>query len=118
MKKTLAIICAAIIALSCVFLSGCGESKPSPDSQYIGTWKAVTAGIGDEIDPAEEVFTNGFVFTLNADGTAIVNSDGQEEKQTWTETSKGVKIDGMEYKNEDGKLTANIIGVKIVFEKQ
>ena len=124
MKKAIGILGVAVILTVCLLLAGCGDKggEVSPDSQYIGTWQAVKAEFkGDEVD-IHEVLTEEFVFTLNQDGTAVVNTEGQEHQAPWTETNSEVRISSddinLTLKKNEGYLTMSILGVTIYFEKQ
>ena len=69
-----------------------------------------------------EVLTEEFVFTLNQDGTAVVNTEGEEHQAPWTETNSEVRISSddinLKLKKNEGYLTMSILGVTIYFEKQ
>ena len=124
MKKVFSILCAAVLLALCVLLTGCGDKggKVSPDSQYIGTWQAVRAEFkGEEVD-IHDVLTEEFILKLNQDGTAVVNTEGEEHTAPWSETSSEVRISSddinLKLKKDDSYLTMSILGVTIFFEKQ
>ena len=124
MKKALSILFVLVILFSCAVLTGCGDKdgEISPDSKYIGTWQAVRAEFkGEEVD-IHEVLTEDFILKLNQDGTAIVNTEGQEHTAPWTETSSEVKVTSddinLKLKKEVDSLTMSILGMTIFFEKQ
>lgn len=127
MKKVLMILCAMVLSLSCFALAGCGSGgsgdAPPADSQYIGTWKAVSAEFkGEEADIDEVLNGQDFIITLNDDGTATVSSSDTNGDGTWSETDKGFKVTGddidMEFEVTDGVGTFSILGVNLRFEKQ
>lgn len=128
MKKTLAILCAVALAISCFAIIGCGggsNESPEPipaDSQYIGTWKATGAEYKGEAQDIKEVLSEDFTLVLNADGTAVMTYD-EESACNWAETDKGVKLSGgdskdLELEYVDGKLVTGIFGVNLLLEKQ
>lgn len=125
MKKTLTILCALIITISCIALAGCGKGgngTDASDSPYLGTWKAVTAeALGQEV-PIAEVLDYDLTLTLNADGSAQLEADGEVANGKWSESGTEVKVSGsdmnMTLKDEGGKLSTSIVGVTIYFEKQ
>ena len=124
MKKAIGILGFAVILTVCLLFAGCGNKggEVSPDSQYIGTWQAVKAEFkGDEVD-IHEVLTEEFVFTLNQDGMAVVNTEGQEHTAPWSETNSEIRISSddinLKLKKDAGYLTMSILGVTICFEKQ
>ena len=119
------------LAISCFALVACGggssdnsnATTPSADSQYIGTWEASSAEFqGEAQDVKEALDGKTITLELNGDGTASVLSDEDTTKANWYETSEGVKIKGddidMELKSTDGKLSFNLLGVTIFFEKK
>lgn len=126
MKKFIALSMMMLVLLSSLVLAGCDNGKaPSPDSPYIGTWKATKGVFKEEEFPLEEILTdsNGvYILDLKDDGTAVVTTDA-EETGTWTETSKGVKLEvgednSGEFKADGDTLYVEFLGVRIVFEKQ
>ena len=123
MKKTLSILLAVIIAAACFSMLGCssGTAEIPSDSPYIGAWKAVKAVALGEETPIEEVLEEGdYIITLNADGTATAVY-GENVNCKWVITKEGVKLtEGtrLTLKSEDGYLMANLLGVKLYFEKQ
>lgn len=122
MKKTLVILAVAMTALFCVMLAGCGGSSGGgedlSDSQFTGTWNAVSMSIGDESEPFDETC----IMTLNGDGTGTLD-DGEESSEfTWELTDEGFKTSGdMKMKfvdNGDGTISGKILGTNLNFEKQ
>ena len=124
MKRIIAVLCVAALAVSLLALAGCGSSKEIPaDSVYIGTWKAVRAEImGEEASLADEL-DGDWIFTLKADGTIEQTYEGGTDTGVWSITSKGikVKIDGaksaMKFTMENDELMTKIIA-NIYFAKQ
>lgn len=124
MKKVFVVLCCMIISLGFVTLVGCGSGDaPSSDSQYIGKWQAVSAEFkGEAVDINEVLEGEQFIIDLHDDGTATVSEGTADESEaTWTETDKGVKVEGddinMEFADNDGKLSCKILGVKMFFQK-
>ena len=125
MKKRISIVLAVLLAFSCLALVACGNgegSAPSADSKYIGVWKATKGVFKGEETPIEEILEGeDFILDLRADGTAIVTTD-TEDTGTWTEKSNGIHIKANDTNSDftaDGdNLAVDILGAKIVFEKQ
>ena len=69
-----------------------------------------------------EVLSEEFILKLNQDGTAVVNTEGEEHTAPWSETSGKVRISSddinLKLKKDDSYLTMSILGVTIFFEKQ
>ena len=125
MKKTLLIL--VLMALVCAVLTGCSNSGTSvipEDSAYIGTWEAVKADFKGEDVSLEEAVGDMFIFTLKADGTAEVTSDGEVQQATWKITDNGVSINvdhaksDTKYTAKDDKLVLSIFGMNIYFAKK
>lgn len=120
MKKALIVLA---IAMFCVLFAGCGGSSGGDadlsDSQYVGTWQAVSMSVGETSEPFDETC----VLTLNGDGSGTL-SDGEETAEfTWQLTEDGFKTTGEDAKmkvvdNGDGTISAKIFGMKLNFEKQ
>ncbi|MBQ6268120.1 MAG: hypothetical protein IJK64_10180 [Clostridia bacterium] len=124
MKKTLAILCALVIAVSFLALTGCGSKEIPADSPYIGIWKATKATLKEEeTDIAEVLDGKTWVFELNADGTAKVISGDEVSGGAWSITGKGFKVklddakSSIKFTAEGDALYTKLIGVKIYFEK-
>ena len=124
MKRIIAVLCVAALAVSLLALAGCGSSKEIPaDSVYIGTWKAVRAEIMGEEASLEDELDGDWIFTLKADGTIEQTYEGGTDTGVWSITSKGikVKIDGaksaMKFTMENDELMTKIIA-NIYFAKQ
>lgn len=122
MKKKLAILVTAMAAMLCLFLAGCGGSNGDADlsdSQFVGTWQAVSASLGDTTEP----FDATCILTLNGDGSGTLD-DGEETVEfTWQLTDEGFKTMGDDAKmkfvdNGDGTISAKILGTRLNFEKQ
>ena len=115
MKKAISILC--VIAILCTLLAACGGNKDLSQSKYLGTWKATTIGVKDSVDPFEDVF----IVTLNADGTATVIADDATTNCTWTETSKGFKLQGdskISFKDDGDGVAYSLLGAKIHLDRQ
>lgn len=128
MKKVLVILFSMMFSLSFVTLAGCGDSSEGDaslaNSPYVGVWEAVAAEFNDEpVDLNEILEGEDFIIDLQEDGTASVDAaqDGHSEA-TWTVSGDKVKVTGdeinLKFKDRDGKLVANILGVKLIFAKQ
>lgn len=99
------------------------DSATDKLNSYMGTWEATKAsgkgadGETVEMD-ASDIYKN-FTLTLNADGKASVNLNGEESNGTWEEVDNGIMIDDeMFIRDEGGKLVVEASGAKIVFEKK
>lgn len=132
MEKKISILLVALMAVSCLMLASCGGSDngsesgdignpPTADSPYIGVWQPTGAEIEGE-DNVNATFENApFTLDLREDGTAIVTTD-EETTGTWTEKSDGVHVAAgdtdADFRDIDGNLVTDILGIEIVFEKQ
>ena len=124
MKKFVAIAVSIIMVCSVLALTACGgggSSEDLSDSKYVGTWKGVEMTVADE----SEEFQDDIILTINGDGTGTLvgSEEGETEESsfTWEPTSDGFKTKGdvkMTFKDDGDKITSNIIGVTMVFEKQ
>ena len=94
MKKIISILCVMALAASLLALAGCGGSKEIPaDSVYIGKWEAVRAEMMGQETTLEEALEGGkWIFTLNADGTAVEESDEETVNGVWSITKNGIKV--------------------------
>lgn len=124
MKKTLAILCVLMIAVSFLALTGCGSKEIPADCPYIGTWKATKATLKEEeTDIAEVLDGKTWIFELNADGTAKVISGDETSGGVWSITKNGFKVkldeakSSIKFTAEGDALYTKLIGVKIFFEK-
>ena len=71
MKKTIIILAFAMAAMFCVLLTGCGSSgsgEDLSDSEYVGTWKAVSMSMGDEKESVDLSLT----FPVECDSVALL----------------------------------------------
>lgn len=120
MKKSLAILIVVLITLSCIIFTGCGGSIPE-GFQYSGTWNAVETVLLGETTAADDVFADGFVLILSEDGSAFLNTDGEEYQATWAETNRGIRLHGdtsMEFLFDNGRLITAFLGMDVYLEKQ
>ena len=94
MKKIISFLCVAALAVSLFALAGCGGSKEIPaDSVYIGKWEAVRAEMLGQSTTLEEALEGGkWIFTLNADGTAVEESAEETVNGVWSITKDGIKV--------------------------
>ena len=116
-KRMIAVLC--LMLAVCLVLSACGksENKDLSESKYLGTWKAVSMVLKDTTG----TYDDELYIVLNADGTAIIRSDSEEDECRWQETKDGFKLtDGanMTFKDDSGTVTSKVLGVTILFEKQ
>ena len=125
MKKTLLLF--VLLLLACVVLSGCsngGTAEIPEDSPYIGTWEAVSADFKGEEMPLEEAVGDAFIITLNADATARIISDGEDQPGTWKITGDGISVrvgnarSDSKYTAKGDKLILTLFGVNICFAKK
>lgn len=120
-----------VVSIALVSLTGCGgssdsgEATPPPaDSQYIGSWIATGAEFKDEKMEISEVLEEGdYILIFNEDGTGTSSYAGEDATGTWSETNDGLHLEGedlhMDFTNEgEGKLSTELFGFKIFFEKQ
>ncbi|GEM_PF-1516657 len=125
MRKTIIILALSMVAMLGILLTGCGGSSGGDgadlsDSQYVGTWKAVSMSIGDESEPYDETCN----LILNGDGSGQID-DGADEVSpfTWELTDDGFKAKGDDVKmtfvdNGDGTISGKILGTRLNFERQ
>ena len=121
MKKAISILC--ILSLLCIMLAACssGGGEISPDSPYIGTWKAVKVALNGEETPIDEVLEEEMIIVFDQDGKITVTSGDGESSGTWSETKDGAKSTGdvkMSFTMEDEYLTTKLLGVMFYLEKQ
>ena len=76
MKRTLALILAALLCLS---LCACGKDKKADRSEYIGTWQLKYYVIDREQKEPDE----------HGDLTLSLNFDGSLKQSTWSNTDSG-----------------------------
>ena len=118
MKKRLVIITLAMASMLCLLLAGCGGGgEDLSDSQYVGTWNAVSMSLGDE----EEPFTDTCILTLNDDGTGTLQDEEETTEFNWELTDDGFKTTGdvkMKFKGDGEKISGKILGANLNFEKQ
>lgn len=114
MKKLLSsILCTALIACMLVTLAGCGTAGHYTLKEM--SYNGITISADDaELDPDENYLE------MKANGTAVLSMDGDEtdlewkDGQIWAEGEEDEKAD---FEIDDGKLTLEIEGMEMVFEK-
>ena len=119
MKKTLAILCCLVVAVTGIVLTGCGGDKYA-DSPYVGTWNATVAETSGMELKVKDVLGE-FKLTNEADGSCTVVLKGDESKGTWEPTEKGFTVDDgqMEFVSAGkDEITVEYSGVVIHFEKE
>lgn len=125
MKKIKMIMSCILTVFLCVILVGCGakETEDVSNSQYVGTWKAVSVTAMGSESTAQEVFGGDFTLELKADGTYVTNAGTDTTNGTWTETKEGPKLyeegnkDGAVYKADGDTLVIDMVFAKVVLEK-
>ncbi len=122
MKKALVILAFAVAAMLGVLLAGCGGSSSGggsdlSDSEFVGTWQAVSMSIGDE----EEPYTEECILTLNDDGTGTISDGSEVTEFNWELTDEGFKTSGdmkMKFTGDGTAIHGKILGANLNFEKQ
>lgn len=119
MKKVISIAVVLIMMFSTVALTACGGggSEDLSDSKYVGTWKAVSLGLGEDTDEVSDET----ILTINGDGTGTLEGGGDVSEFTWEPTSDGFKTKGdtkLTFKDNGDKIVAKVVGVELTFEKQ
>lgn len=128
MKKTIIILAFAMAATFCILFAGCGssgggEGTDLSDSEYVGTWKAVSVSMGDESESMDGLEST---LTLNADGTGtLVSSDEENGEETssftWEPTDEGIKTKGdvkLKCTYDGTQLHGKVSIATLDFEKQ
>ena len=118
-KKILALCLMLVLAMS--IFAACGSSTDLSGSPYCGSWAGTKAEYGGlELTMEEMGMTCSL--SLEANGKAAVDFDGDSETGKWEETENGILLkdssDEMELIAEDGSLTLEMEGMKLYFEKQ
>ena len=118
MKKSVAVVLCLLLALSCIVLPACGSSgsKDVSNSKYVGTWKAVSMTLKDEVGEFDEET----ILILKPDGTATFSSENEESQCNWEETKDGFKLTGgakMTFTDDGDGIKSKILGVELHFER-
>ncbi len=121
MKKWIAIVLVAMMALALVACGG----KGAKGEGIVGTWK-LADGEGEAQQAVQMILAMGgtMTFTFNEDGTGVmgVNLGGKDESENFTYTLEEGKIliDGSptEYRLDDGRLYLNINGTVMIFDRK
>ena len=120
MKKTIAILLAALMVLASI---ACGGKK---SDSVVGTWE-LTDGEGEEAQQTVRMMLAlgmTMTFTFNEDGTGVmgVNLGGKDESENFTYTLEEGKIliDGSptEYRLDGGRLYLNVNGTVMIFGRK
>lgn len=119
MKKTVVVLVAAMAAMFCVALAGCGGGGGDlSDSKYVGAWQAVSISLGDE----EGAYDETCIMILNGDGTGTIESADEVTEFTWELTDEGFKTKGdMKMKfvdNGDDTISGKVFGTRLNFERK
>lgn len=129
MKKRIAVVLAAACALAmCFALAGCGGGKSEDASKnFVGDWVLVGGEAnGEEIDQESIDLLDSLgmqiYLSLEDDGTATLMLFGEEMDGTWkAKDANTVTItfegDDGDFKLADNKLTLEVEGDKLIFEK-
>ncbi len=108
-----------LILAACMILTACGKNEPKDlsGSKYLGTWRAATMTLKDEVGEFEEET----FLILNADGTAKFTSKDEVTECKWEETKDGFKLkDGakMTFTDDGDGIKSKILGVELHFERE
>ena len=89
MKKTRTISALLALAALTLALCACGGGTAA-SSPYDGTWTAVEAGMGEDMQfDAGEIFPDGFSIDLAGDGTCTVTFGDESGPASWSVTEDG-----------------------------
>jgi len=137
MKRTVTSVLAFVLLLGAgLALAGCtsisaggGGGGASTDARtpYVGTWEmsAVTVGSttysGPTLDAAKA--TVNIVITLNADGTAVLETMGEKNSGTWKVKDAGtititIQNSPQDLTIEGTDLVMSLTGMTVVFSKK
>ena len=118
MKKLLSVLVIMILTVS--VLSGCGSKADMSDSEYLGTWEAVTCSYSDYVMDASEILGQ-YIITLRPDGSYEATFGEDVGEGTWEDTQNGFMLDGDEelsfVDGADG-ITLDYEGITIHFESR
>jgi len=119
MRKRMGIILLALLVLSALVLSACGESGSADlsDSKYVGTWKAAGVSLGGESEELEDEV----IMTLKEDGTGTITSGDETSTFNWKPVDHGFKTSGemkTTFKEDGDHIKTSILGADLNFEKQ
>ncbi|MGN0633594.1 MAG: hypothetical protein ACI4JW_06955 [Oscillospiraceae bacterium] len=117
--KAMAVVCAAALAASLAF-TGCGKSDAGRYDLYSMTSDGETITMKEMEDMYKEMDQKApeMYLELNEDGTGkLVMGDEDTEELEWKDGVITADGDDIEYTIEDGKLTMEDDGTKMVFEK-
>ena len=119
-KKILALCVMLVLAMG--ILAACGGSSADlSGSPYCGSWAGTKAEYSGFEFTMEEMGME-CSLSLEANGKATFDFDGDSESGKWEETENGILLkdssDEMELIAEDGSLTLEMEGMKLYFEKQ
>ena len=121
MKKWIAIVLVAMMALALVACGG----KGAKGEGIVGTWK-LADGEGEAQQAVQMILAMGgtMTFTFNEDGTGHMKMDvmGQQQDQDFNYTIENnqIVIDGAgaDYKLDGDKLTIQVEGMAMIFDRQ
>ena len=100
MKRNLIAILMCLVMVCC---GVCAQAEATaPDLTGVWTLDSIVAG-EKTISPSMMGLT--MTLTVNADGTIVMDSNGEQEQSTWTQDGDKLIVDGDAFTYVDGKLT-------------
>lgn len=109
MKKFFALM--LVLAMACAMLPAAAEEDMT------GVWYMKTMTVGEQTIDVAMMGMEGSL-TLNADGTGVMASSGQESECTWTATSITINGDTAELALADGALVITSEGTSMTFSRE
>ena len=109
MKKFFALI--LVLAMACALLPATAEEDMT------GVWYMKTMVVGEQTIDVAMMGMEGSL-TLNADGTGVMASNGQDSECSWTPTSITINGDTAELALVDGELVISSEGTSMVFSRE
>lgn len=92
---------------------------------YIGTWISTSADQGDGVlitDIGGMPIKGLITLQINADGSVLVNSMGEDEQGQWTETNGGIRLvmadESIDLSLTNGQLTQTEEGMTLYFSRE
>lgn len=120
MKKLTSLVCVLLLCLTMVSV----PTAIAAQADYVGNWVCRYVDLGDGFLLTEyegQKLQEMILFTLHDDGTALLNSMGEEETGSWSATDSGILInaDDMDvpFILQDGLLVNQEDDVTMYFEK-
>ena len=101
MKRNLIAILMCLVMVCC---GVCAQAEATaPDLTGVWTLDSIVAG---EMTISPSMMGLTMTLTVNADGTIVLDSNGEQEQSTWTQDGDKLIVDGDAFTYVDGKLTA------------